>query len=334
MRSIACRWYILLCCLSLCSSFAYSHNLNFGTLTVNQLDTDEHQFNLVFQLSSDQGSHQQSSVIAPDECELQSATVEQNDKIRIRTRQSLRCLTPGFENKQFKFEKLPPDSIILARALQGGQLIDEQLLRGEAGTWQIKASGKRQEGVFLNYTYLGVEHILIGWDHLLFLAMLMLMVPRGWKLVQVITAFTVGHSITLSLATLEWVDIPIAPTEALIALSIMFLAAEVIRYERFAYVTLTQSYPGIITLLFGLFHGLGFASVLSDIGIPEDQVLWSLIGFNMGVEFGQLLFVAVILTAAWALLGISRVRYPSKSLFAYVGGSLGAFWLFERVFGF
>jgi hypothetical protein len=153
-------------------------------------------------------------------------------------------------------------------------------------------------------------------------------------LVQVITAFTVGHSITLMLASLDLVRVPIPPTEALIALSIVFLAAEVIRFRRSGHASVTIRHPGLVAAAFGLFHGLGFASVLSDYELARDQLLWGVAGFNVGVEIGQLLFVGtVLLVGKWLkLISISLLQW--KIQWAYLGGSLGAFWLVERIASF
>lgn len=181
-----------------------------------------------------------------------------------------------------------------------------------------------------SYLRLGVEHILLGIDHLLFVLGLLLIVPNGWMLAKTITAFTIAHSITLSLATLGYVSAPIAPLNATIALSILFLGPEIIRRWR-GQTSFTIRHPWIVAFAFGLLHGLGFASGLSAMGLPTAEIPLALLLFNLGVEAGQMLFVALILLllAAFRALGIAWPR-PVKLLPGYVVGSLGAFWTIQR----
>ena len=180
---------------------------------------------------------------------------------------------------------------------------------------------------------MGIVHILEGYDHLLFLLALMLIVTGFWRLVKTITAFTVAHSITLALATLGVVNFPTAPTEAVIALSIVFLAAEVIR-KRQGEVVLTERYPWVVAFGFGLIHGLGFAGALSQIGIPQDEVPLALLMFNLGVETGQIMFVTVV---ALALAGIRRIHVAlprgAWRLAPYAIGGLATFWTIQRLVG-
>lgn len=182
-------------------------------------------------------------------------------------------------------------------------------------------------------TYLpsGIEHILLGWDHLLFVLGLVLL-ASGWrKLVGAITAFTAAHSITLAAATLGWVQIPSKPLEAAIALSIAFVAVEVI-YARRGRVTFATRRPWSIAFAFGLLHGFGFAGVLSEVGLPEGQIPAALLFFNLGVEVGQLVFVAAVLALGAALrLGVPRMPAWSGFVPAYLVGSMAMFWVFERV---
>src|SRR5262249_12325133 len=144
------------------------------------------------------------------------------------------------------------------------------------------------------YLFLGVEHIWSGVDHLLFVLALLLLV-KGWKrLIGTITAFTVAHSITLAAATLGFVHVPGPPVEACIALSIVFVAAEIVR-SRQGGPGVTERWPWVIAFTFGLLHGLGFASVLNEVGLPQNAIPVALLFFNVGVEVGQLLFIASVL---------------------------------------
>lgn len=184
------------------------------------------------------------------------------------------------------------------------------------------------------YLVLGVEHILLGIDHLLFVLALVLLV-KGWKkLVGTITSFTVAHSITLALATLGFVNVPGPPVEACIALSIVFVAAEIVR-SRCGQPGLTERAPWLIAFTFGLLHGLGFAGALREVGLPQQAIPVALLFFNVGVEVGQLAFVAAILL----VITVARhlpIRSPSWSwrLAPYAIGSIAMFWVIERTSGF
>ena len=184
------------------------------------------------------------------------------------------------------------------------------------------------------YLVLGVEHILLGIDHLLFVLALVLLV-RGWKrLVGTITSFTVAHSITLALATLGFVHVPGPPVEACIALSIVFVAAEIVR-SRQGSPGLTERAPWLIAFTFGLLHGLGFAGALSEVGLPQQAIPLALLFFNVGVELGQLAFVFfVVLTLAIAARLPWRAPDWSWRVVPYAIGSVAMFWVIERTGGF
>ncbi len=160
---------------------------------------------------------------------------------------------------------------------------------------------------------------------------LLLLVSGLWPVLRAITSFTVAHSITLVLATLGVVNLPPAPTEAIISLSIVFLACEIIHKHQ-GKIVLTERYPWLIAFIFGLFHGLGFAGALSEIGVPQNEVPLALLMFNVGVETGQLLFIGAVLTV-FSLIRRLPVQAPQGSwrLLPYSIGSIAAFWTIERV---
>lgn len=204
------------------------------------------------------------------------------------------------------------------------------ILRPNTPTFEIPARESKKEVAVATWK-MGVIHILEGYDHLLFLLALMLIVNGLWPLVKTITAFTVAHSITLALATLGVVRFPSAPTEAVIALSIVFLAAEVVRKRRWE-VVLTERYPWAVAFGFGLIHGLGFAGALSQIGVPRDEVPLALLMFNVGVETGQILFIAVVGLALAAFRSMSAVvPRGSWRVAPYAIGGLAAFWTIQRI---
>ena len=184
------------------------------------------------------------------------------------------------------------------------------------------------------YFVLGVEHILAGIDHLLFVLALLLLVRGARRLVATITAFTVAHSLTLVAATLGWVRVPGPPVEAIIALSIVFVAAEVITGLRGRRGLTTRS-PWIAAFSFGLLHGLGFAGALAEVGLPQVAIPVALLTFNVGVEVGQLLFVAgVLLLRRVASPALPLIGRRVSAATAYGIGSVAAFWTIERVAGF
>jgi hypothetical protein len=181
------------------------------------------------------------------------------------------------------------------------------------------------------YVNLGIDHILRGIDHLLFVLGLIWLVPNGWRLVRTITAFTIGHSISLALATFGIVGIPEQPLNATIALSILFVGVEIVRLQR-GEAGLTVKYPWIVAFGFGLLHGVGFATALTTLGIPQVTLPIALLFFNVGVEIGQLAFVFLVLALMWAHRQ-AQAELPrwSAAIPAYVIGSVAAFWFLVRV---
>jgi hypothetical protein len=200
-----------------------------------------------------------------------------------------------------------------------------------AGSGSVCAATQR-------YTLLGIEHILAGIDHLLFVLALLFVVGGGWRLVKTITAFTVAHSITLGLATLGYINMPSAPVEAAIALSIVFLCVEII-HARQGRPGLTFTYPWVVAFAFGLLHGLGFAGALSEIGLPPPEIPLALLFFNVGVELGQLIFVFAVLALLVLLrrgAGITRESAAfirTERVAVYIIGIAASYWLIERGLG-
>ncbi len=185
--------------------------------------------------------------------------------------------------------------------------------------------------VAATYSGLGVEHILLGVDHLLFILAL-LMIVAGWrKLVATVTSFTLAHSITLAAATLGLVHVPQAPVEAVIALSILFVATEIVHWRQ-GHPGITRRYPWIVAFVFGLLHGFGFAGALTAIGLPEHAIPLALLFFNIGVEIGQLLFIAAVFLTWWLLKKVQWAAWAWR-VPAYGIGSMAAYWTIDRVAG-
>ena len=189
-------------------------------------------------------------------------------------------------------------------------------------------------GVARTYSVLGVEHILTGIDHLLFVLALLIITRGGWRLVKTVTAFTVSHSLTLTAATLGWVRIPPPPVEAVIALSIVFVAAEIIRQQR-GIEGITARAPWVVAFSFGLMHGLGFAGGLSEAGLPAGHIPTALLFFSLGVETGHLLFIGAVLAMIAALVRV-RAIWPKwvEIVPPYAIGSCAMFWVIQRIAAF
>ena len=182
----------------------------------------------------------------------------------------------------------------------------------------------------------GIEHILFGFDHLLFVLALILIVRSGRVLLVTITAFTIAHSVTLTLATLGVVHVPGPPVEATIALSILLLACEIARLQR-GQTSLTAQWPWVVAFSFGLLHGFGFAGALTAIGMPPGDVPLALLAFNVGVELGQLAFIGVVLgvlaCGRWLALPSLFERH-TMTVATYAIGSFAAFWFVQRLASF
>ena len=196
-----------------------------------------------------------------------------------------------------------------------------------ASTWSVMST----------YARLGVEHILLGIDHLLFVLALIIITNGFISVVKTITAFTIAHSITLSLATLGYVHVPGPPVEATIALSIVFLAVEILRNLE-GKETLTGRKPWLVAFTFGLLHGLGFAGALSEIGLPQTEIPLALASFNIGVELGQLAFVCLVLLTVRALNVTLNLKqdwaFATRKVPAYAIGAVSAFWVIDRIWAF
>jgi hypothetical protein len=218
--------------------------------------------------------------------------------------------------------------VLLKVTLSDGTQIT-QLLRPESATLEISGDAAGRVAV-RDYLRMGIEHILLGVDHLLFVFGLLLL-SKGFKLLlKTITSFTVGHSISLALATLGVVNVPAGPLNAAIALSIVFLAAELLRARR-GNRSVTIRRPWLVSFAFGLIHGLGFASALVALGLTKSVIPLALLFFNIGVEIGQVLFILVVLAllASWRRM---EVRLPAwgEPLPAYGMGSIAALWFVGR----
>jgi hypothetical protein len=211
--------------------------------------------------------------------------------------------------------------------LQNGQRLD-MIVRPEQPTFKISLADG-DDMAMSSFLLLGIEHILTGPDHLLFVLGLLLVVRDRWTLLKTVSAFTLAHSVTLAAATLGLINLSTPLLNALIALSILFVAPEIVRAQNGG-TSLTIRYPWIVAFAFGLLHGMGFASGLTSLGLERSALLYALIFFNIGVEVGQLLFIALVLALKRAF-GLMEIHWPRGLQMAptYAIGVLGASWTIQ-----
>jgi hydrogenase/urease accessory protein HupE len=223
------------------------------------------------------------------------------------------------------------DVLVRLERLDGSAQVTR--LTPSAPSFVVEAAPHTLE-VARTYSVLGVEHILTGIDHLLFVLALLIITGSGWKLVKTVTAFTISHSLTLTAATLGFVHVPQRPVEAVIALSIVFVAAEIVRIHR-GLESITSRAPWLVAFTFGLMHGLGFAGGLSEAGLPAGHVPTALLFFSAGVEAGHFMFIGVVLAF---IAVIRRIRIPSprwaELVPPYAIGSVAMFWVIQRIAAF
>jgi hypothetical protein len=232
---------------------------------------------------------------------------------------------------------------VLARFIREDATTQTARLTPEDTSFEVTAEPDAWQ-VAKTYLLLGIEHILLGIDHLLFVLGLLFLVGSWRRLVATVTAFTLAHSITLAAATLGLVHVPQTPIEAAIALSVMFVAAEILHQAQ-GRSGLTARAPWVVAFIFGLLHGFGFAGALREVGLPQSDIPIALLFFNVGVEVGQLMFIAAVVTVlglASRLMGKAgpgeRGPWQAEALIhtpvAYVVGSTAAFWVVQRVVAF
>jgi len=267
-------------------------------------------------------------------CHVKGSTiVALEDNLSAVARFMLSCAhgLGGAEISLIGLKSTQVDGLVRIRLLTGQ--IMGGLVHPTQGTYTVpKSSGSFD--VFFTYATLGLEHIASGFDHLLFVTALVLLIGNWRRILIAVTAFTIAHSISLALAALHMISVPIQATEALIALSILLLVVELRRSGEWRSPDTISRNPWVLAFTFGLLHGLGFASGLSEIGLPNHEIPLALLSFNIGVELGQFAFVAVLLAMGLAIgrlnKNISSIGYTSL---IYGIGGLASFWFFQRVAG-
>lgn len=308
-----------------------SHELRPAYLEIRETSTDT--FAITWKVPALGDRRLSLDVRLPDACTNHGEVVSTFDGTAHFARWSARC--PGsLEGLEITIEGLRATlTDVLVRIANADGSTQIARLTPEAPTLVVTVTQTAFE-VASTYFVLGVDHILSGFDHLLFVAALMLLIHERWMLVKTITAFTVAHSITLAGAALGYLSLPQKPVEAVIALSIAFVAYEVVKSKP-THRRRAESYPWLVAFAFGLLHGFGFAGALREIGLPQTDVPIALLTFNLGVEAGQLLFVAGVLGSYKAITALVTVPMTSARLaIAYGIGTVATFWFLTRVNSF
>jgi hydrogenase/urease accessory protein HupE len=322
-------WWLCLCWLL--TSSALAHELQPGFLQLTE--SAPQLYDVLWKQPTSKGEPLRLTPVFPANCK--AANEAKNEvlpqswvwRMRLSCTQSLAGQTLAVEG----LEAFATD--VLIRVEHSDGRVETHLLKPIDSSVTLDASSQNRGR--WTYFMLGLEHIAFGIDHLLFVFGLMLIVRQRWMLIKTITSFTVAHSITLAIATLGSVQIPTAPLEAMIALSILFLAPEALRVMKGGTgenSSLTIRHPWLVAFGFGLLHGFAFASGLSALGVPSDEIAPALVLFNVGVEVGQLCFVTVIVIGV-RLIHLVKTLWPLwlESVPVYLLGTLGAFWTIQRV---
>jgi len=245
-------------------------------------------------------------------------------------RRTIDAGSAGLAGKRIEFPglQLTITDVLVRVHMQDGRTWTT-IVRGSQPWVEIAADQTRRQ-LLGTYVVHGIRHILFGPDHLLFVFGLLLIVQNRWMLVKTVTAFTVAHSITLAIATFGWAEAPVLPLNAAIALSIFFLGPEIVRSWR-GETSFTIRHPWVVAFVFGLLHGFGFSSALTSAGLPRADLAFALLGFNIGVEIGQLAFVLLVVALERAFR-VLQIRWPRwvTALPGYAVGTLGAFWTIQR----
>jgi len=316
-------------------SSSFGHALQPGYLELRLIDTDL--YAVVWKTPASGGRPMAIAARLPEHCDPRTPGQSTWDGAAYLVRWTSRC-PGGLEGGVIRIDGLEHTSTdVLVRFDFADGTSEARRLTAADPSFVVPAQPGRFE-VAQTYLLYGVEHILLGVDHLLFVLALLLLVKGVRRIIVTITAFTVAHSITLDGATLGFVQLPGPPIEATIALSIAFVAAEIIHSRR-GRPGMTERYPWVVAFTFGLLHGFGFAAALAEVGLPQQSIPVALLFFNVGVEIGQLLFIACVFAATILVRRVTRhisVPQPpwARAIPPYVIGSLAAFWVIQRTAGF
>jgi hydrogenase/urease accessory protein HupE len=314
------------------ASSSYGHALQPGYLEIRLLEDEL--YAVVWKTPEIKSRPMEISALLPEGCAVRTPSESIWDGGAYVARWTTHC-AGGLEGGVIRIDGLDRTrtDVLVRFDFASGATESRRLTPGDS-SFAVPSRPSRLE-VVRTYLVLGFEHILGGVDHLMFVLALMILVQGTRRLIVTVTAFTLAHSLTLAGATLGLVHMPGPPIEASIALSIVFIASEIM-HSRQGRMGLTERYPWIVAFVFGLLHGFGFAGALAQIGLPQASIPMALLFFNVGVELGQLFFIACVI----AVVALARQRMRNVDLAGlrwvravppYVIGSLAAFWTIQRI---
>ncbi len=316
----------LLCLATLACAAAHAHESMPASLIVREVQARV--YDVDWRVPATQGRAPLLTPRFPADCVTVQAPLERAAPGARVTHSRLRCARDLAGGADVAIEGLPATMINVQAQLDTADGRHWSQLASPRAPQFLLGEQARQRVDLSAYFRLGVEHILSGTDHLLFVLCLLVLVPARWRLVQTLSAFTLAHCVTLALATLGVLRVAAAPVEACIALSIVFLARDIVRPAEH---TLTRRQPWLVAFGFGLLHGLGFAGGLADVGLPPDEIVQALLLFNLGVEAGQLGFVLAVSLPLAAMRLRPAVRQQVEYGGAYAIGAVAAWWVLQRV---
>jgi hydrogenase/urease accessory protein HupE len=305
-----------------------AHEVRPGLLELRETSPDT--YSLLWKKPAGGETEIQIAPVIPDGCTMSTSDRQQPTPGAFVMRGLLRC-EGGIQGKKLSINGLEStviDVIVRIELLDGRKWT--AIVHPSQPSVQIAAT-QTKVAVSGNFVVEGIRHILFGADHMLFVLGLLLIVKNRWMLLKTITAFTIAHSITLAIATLGYANAPMVLLNAGIALSILFLGPEIVRSWR-GETSFTIQHPWVVAFAFGLLHGFGFASALTNAGLPRTELPLALLSFNVGVEIGQVSFVALVLLLERSFR-VLEIRWPrfAKPIPGYTVGSLGALWTIQRV---
>jgi hydrogenase/urease accessory protein HupE len=325
--------------LMVCAAAAHAHDSRPNFVEIIETETDV--FSVQWKIPATVPDAALPTIRMPDSCTTDARLAMQQSEGAYQGRLVYRC-PEGLSGRQVSidFPIINPSlsSLFQVRLANGEQYV--KILKPEESSWTVPDAENKLAVAGL-YTLLGIEHIWIGLDHLLFVTCLLLIARTPRKVLITITGFTVAHSITLALSALDVVRIPTPPVEAAIALSVVFLAWEIVKNDE---TQLTFRYPVAVSASFGLLHGFGFAAVLRDIGLPQTELPTALLFFNVGVEIGQILFLLALVAVFLVMRPVLQRLLLAKdhevhwtwitTPASYVIGGVASYWLIDRITGF
>ena len=330
---------IFAACLLLCATLAHAHDSRPNFVEI--IETEPRVFSVQWKIPATVPDAALPTIRMPDSCTTDARLAMQQSEGAYQGRLVYQC-PEGLSGQQvsIEFPIINPSlsSLFQIRLANGEQYV--KILKPEESSWTVP-DAENKLAVAGQYTLLGIEHIWIGIDHLLFVTCLLLIARTARKVLITITGFTVAHSITLFLSALDVIRIPTPPVEAAIALSVVFLAWEIVKNDE---TQLTFRYPVAVSASFGLLHGFGFAAVLRDIGLPQTELPTALLFFNVGVEIGQILFLLALVAAFLVMRPVLQRLLLAKdhevhwtwitTPASYLIGGVASYWLIDRITGF